>query len=164
MTLTIAMPISALGFRALATGHTDGSSNRPPNTDGDVIRRIRLQRPRILIVDDEAIFRESLIFKMEDLYGAIVKGAETGEDALDLANGPDTFDLILMDIAMPGMDGFETYEAMRGRGVDTRIVLMSAQNEYRERARTLGVEFFEKQPWSDGDFERILLECGGEGA
>ena len=163
MTLTTVMPISIFGFRTFAASHTEGSTNRPPNPEGDVIKRIRLQRPRILIVDDEAIFRESLIFKMEDLYGATVTGAETGEDALDLAGDPNMFDLILMDIAMPGMDGLETYELMRDRGVDTRIVLMSAQNEYRERARTLGVDFFDKQPWSDGDFERILLECGGEG-
>ena len=160
--MTTAMPISILGFRTFAANQTEGPTNRPPNPEGDVIKRIRLQRPRILIVDDGAIFRESLIFKLQDLYGATVEGAETGEDALELASDLNTFDLILMDIAMPGMDGFETYEAIRGCGVDTRIVLMSAQNEYRDRAQTLGIDFL-KKPWSDGDFERILLECGGEG-
>jgi two-component system, chemotaxis family, chemotaxis protein CheY len=131
-------------------------------TNGDVVSRIRQKRCRILVVDDEDTFRASLIFKLRSLYGATVEDAETGLGALDSVSANRTFDLILMDIAMPGMSGFEACKAIRDRGIQTQIALMSAyyDAENRAKAHALGITLLNK-PLDHDALERILLECGG---
>jgi CheY-like chemotaxis protein len=67
---------------------------------------------RVLIVDDDV----RNIFAMTSLlerHGMEVRSAETGRDALDLLRGREPVDLVLMDIMLPEMDGYETMRAIR---------------------------------------------------
>jgi two-component system chemotaxis response regulator CheY len=140
---------------------------RPPmtldETSTDTVSRIRRKRCRIFVVDDEDVFRASLVFKLRDLYGATVEEAESGSVALERASEERGFNLILMDISMPGMNGLEVCEAIRAQGVDTRIVLMSAycSDDNRAKAESLGVTLLNK-PLDERVLQSILLECEGE--
>src|SRR5512133_3457696 len=70
-----------------------------------------MSETRILVVDDEYLIRWTLQKNLEKAgYGVIV--AETGEEALEKieAEAPD---LILLDFALPGMDGFQVLERMQ---------------------------------------------------
>jgi CheY-like chemotaxis protein len=58
---------------------------------------------KILILDDDVVVRESLVFYLED-NGFDVQSAVTGEEALDLLSKSD-FDGAIVDIRLPGMDG-----------------------------------------------------------
>jgi CheY-like chemotaxis protein len=66
---------------------------------------------RVLIVDDEDEFRETLVtrLKKRNLH---VWGAESGRRALDLMETI-AFDVVVLDIKMPGMDGIEALEQMK---------------------------------------------------
>lgn len=62
---------------------------------------------RVLVVDDEPLLRRSAT-RLLTMLGCTVKEAASGEDAVArVAEAPDGYDAVLMDLTMPGMDGFE---------------------------------------------------------
>lgn len=142
------------------------AEQRPPALPGaarledDTASTVSEARRQILVVDDEDLFREGLVFKLRNLYSVAVDEAETGLIAIEKASTGRGFDLILMDVSLPDIGGEQAYEAMRARGVDALIVLMSAYEEYRGVAQALGVPFLDK-PLDDAALEKLLLECGG---
>jgi two-component system, NtrC family, response regulator AtoC len=79
---------------------------------------------KILIVDDEPnmLHMLSTILRQD---GFDPYTAETAQGALDLAER-ETFDFILSDVRMPGMDGLQLLETIRTRGIDAIVILMSA--------------------------------------
>jgi DNA-binding NtrC family response regulator len=84
------------------------------------------KKPSILIIDDELAIRESLKdWLMEDDYE--VDLASSGEDAVALALKKD-WEVILLDLKMPGMDGIETLRKLKDKEIDTKaeIILMTA--------------------------------------
>ncbi len=84
------------------------------------------KKARILVVDDEAAMREALYdWLKEDGYE--VGMAESGKDAIAIA-GEKNWDVILLDLKMPGMDGLETLRELKGKDVDTdaEVLMMTA--------------------------------------
>ncbi len=82
-------------------------------------------RPRILVVDDETTTRISLaeVLKLE---GYEVDTAASGEEALTLINEHPPFNLTILDLKMPGMDGLELTKAVQTRSPETVIILLTA--------------------------------------
>lgn len=84
------------------------------------------KKPRILVVDDEAAIRESLKdWLMEDGYE--VGLAASGEDAIAMTMEK-AWEVILLDLKMPGMDGLETLKRLKAKEVvdETEIIMMTA--------------------------------------
>jgi len=84
------------------------------------------KKARILVVDDEAPIRESLKdWLMEEGYE--VGLAASGKEAITMTRKKD-WDVILLDLKMPGMDGVETLKRLKGKEVDTEaeILMMTA--------------------------------------
>lgn len=83
-------------------------------------------RRRILVVDNEEADRELLVALLEPL-GFVLRTAASGHDALDLLAAGVRPDAILMDLAMPGIDGWETIRRIRRLPqVDAAIAVVSA--------------------------------------
>jgi DNA-binding NtrC family response regulator len=79
--------------------------------------------PRILLVDDEERFRTNLR-KMLAAQGFDVTAVGSGQEALDeLALQP--YDVILLDMRMPAMDGLETLAAIKERHPDPEVVILT---------------------------------------
>ncbi len=79
---------------------------------------------RILIVDDELVVRDSLKEWLED-EGFLVDMAESGEQALTMLTA-ETYNLMLLDIKMPGMDGVEVLKRSKDMHPDLPVVMMTA--------------------------------------
>ncbi len=79
--------------------------------------------PRILIVDDEPGIRQSLKGVFED-EGFTTDVVSSGEDCLKKAAG-DSYDLVLLDIWLPGIDGLETLRKLREESPATRVIMIS---------------------------------------
>ncbi|WP_423141644.1 response regulator [Parablastomonas sp. CN1-191] len=91
----------------------------------------RSERPRVLVVDDDERNLLAVRTVIEDL--AEIETAQSGEEALRHLLAGD-FALILLDVMMPGIDGYETAQLIRGREASKRvpIVFLSAVNKERE--------------------------------
>lgn len=138
---------------------SDYSSGRPlpRKLDARAIEKLRRKRFRILVVDDSQPFRKALAFSLKRLIQASVDEAEDGTAAMEKIKQDSAFDLIVMDVAMPGPDGIETCKAIWGHRIDANIVLMSAHTENGERARALQIPFLDK-PFDPEAIARILFE------
>lgn len=82
---------------------------------------------RVLIVDDDAAVL-SLLTKVIRSNGLDAECSQSAEQALELLNSQ-TYDLILMDVNMHGMDGFTGVEIIRSRGIKTPIIIVSGRKE-----------------------------------
>lgn len=91
---------------------------------------------RILIVEDE----ESILMGLEDdlsLEGYEIRTAKDGIDALGLASA-ERFNLILLDIKLPRMNGFSILKQLRTDGINTPVIILTARGE--EVDKVLGLE------------------------
>jgi len=90
---------------------------------------------RILIVDDEKLILISTKIVLESV-GYEVLTALTGEEGLEISRR-ESPSLILLDIMMPGIDGFEVLRQLRARGDDTPVLILSARSADLDRIRGL---------------------------
>ncbi|MFT4554824.1 MAG: response regulator transcription factor [Planctomycetales bacterium] len=89
---------------------------------------------KILIVEDEEALAKGLKFNFEQ-EGYEVETAGDGHRALDLFDAADPpFDLILMDLMLPGMSGYETTREIRERDEQVSILVLSARTLSEDRA------------------------------
>jgi DNA-binding NarL/FixJ family response regulator len=101
----------------------------------------RVERLRVLIVDDDVAFAEGLELVLErDERIDVVARASNGAEALRLAREQSP-DLILMDIAMPRMDGVSAARRLQKTCPDARVVMLTSSDVEadRNRAREAGV-------------------------
>jgi two-component system alkaline phosphatase synthesis response regulator PhoP len=103
---------------------------------------------RILVVEDEP----GIAFALEaDLQteGYAVTVATTGDDALRLVK-PDAFDLILLDVMLPGKDGFELCRGWRRSGLNTPVIFLTAKAQEAEKVMglELGADDYVVKPFS----------------
>ena len=116
-------------------------------------------RPRVLIVDDEPLNLELLRQELEDL-GHEVHEARTGEEALRRANEHPP-DVILLDIMMPGMDGFEVCRRLKATDGtrDVPVIFMTALSDIADKVAAFqagGVDYVTK-PFQ---VEEVLARVG----
>ena len=94
-------------------------------------------RQKILVIEDDASIRELVAWNLsEEGYECVCVG--NGKDGA-LAARRESPDLILLDLMLPGMDGFEVVKALRGDGVRTPVIMLTAKNE--EADKVIGLEF-----------------------
>jgi CheY-like chemotaxis protein len=118
----------------------------------------RLRRPRTLIVDDERDILELYEESLRDA-GWAVNVAETGDEALMVAPivSPD---VIVLDLAMPGLDGFQTMQRLKldPRATRIPIVVLSGvmtEDNARRAART-GAELVLTKPYAADRLQAVL--------
>src|SRR5688500_11380038 len=107
-----------------------------------------MSAPSILIVDDEAGVRAALAGVLRD-EGYEIDSVESGEACLERVTRR-AFDVIVLDIWLPGLDGLATLERLRHRRVDSEIVMISGHGniESAVRAIKMGAFDFVEKPLS----------------
>lgn len=94
--------------------------------------------PTVLVVDDEESIQTLVAFNFQR-SGFEVETSGDGQDAFDrVRNHADRFDLIILDLMLPGMDGMEVCRRLRGENVKIPIILLTARDE--EVDLVLGLE------------------------
>jgi two-component system response regulator MprA len=123
--------------------------------------------PRLLVVDDDSAVREALAI-MLTLEGFEVTALEAGWQVTRalLAERPDA---IVLDVAMPGLDGLEVCRRMRASGDHTPVLMLTARAELAERVAGLeaGADDYLVKPFARVELiarlRALLRRTGGEG-
>src|SRR6202167_5384036 len=109
--------------------------------DGDRI-------PKVLVVDDEPNIRELVEVALK-FHGCAVAVSATGKDALHQV-GTYEPDLMILDVMLPDMDGFEVCRALRTEGNDVPVIFLTARDTTSDTIRglTLGGDDYVTKPFS----------------
>ncbi len=136
------MVCSLLGAENLGSTLSERVSNAIPDFSGI----------RALVTEDNLVNREIMSALLEDT-GMVLRMAENGNEALELLE-KESFDLVFLDIQMPGMDGYTTIEAIRKRGIDIPVIAITAHAMQADRQRCLsaGMNAYLSKP-----FKQALL-------
>jgi CheY-like chemotaxis protein len=105
--------------------------------------------PRILAVDDSATMRKILEMTFIGQDGIQLGAVSSGESALKAAEGG--VDLIILDVGMPGMDGYEVASALRGHSVTSSVPILFLASEHNPldagKAKAAGVDDHVMKPF-----------------
>jgi hypothetical protein len=141
----------------IRSGYTCLLSKSPARIAGMLVRT---DAQRVLVVDDLRINQEIVVYLLEQL-GLVVETADDGEQALEMIAARD-YDLILLDLNLPGLGGAEVARTARAREVSRGkrcpIIAMTASVVQGERTRCLSIgfdDFLEKPVRSEKLFEVI---------
>src|SRR5438093_4596083 len=120
---------------------------------------------RVLVVEDEVKVANALKEGLEDeRYEAVV--AHTGEDAFFRIN-TEQFDIILLDVMLPGRDGLQILTSIRKRGIITPVLLLTARDALEDKVAGLdsGADDYLVKPFAFAELVarvRALLRRSGD--
>ncbi|HVW89754.1 MAG TPA: response regulator transcription factor [Gaiellaceae bacterium] len=118
---------------------------------------------RVVIADDQRLFAEALeAILSTDARISVVGRAADGASAVDLVRD-ERPDVVLMDIAMPVMDGIEAAEKIRVEAPDTRVIVLTGSEAPKDvsRARAAGAAGYVTKDQIAGDLLRAILDAAG---
>lgn len=137
-------------------------SDRAPSANSE---QSELEGIKILIVDDNEVNRQVASFMLESHHPVILM-AENGEDAISQLERNEDVRLVLMDLNMPVLNGYETTEAIRHGAAgeaykDIPIIAMTANalKGERERCYHIGMNKFVTKPLNGADFIKKVKAC-----
>ena len=112
---------------------------------------------KILVIDDDITINELVKINLE-LRGYTVFSAENGEDGFALAKQEQP-DLIILDVMMPKVDGFEFAKAVRSLNSDIPILFMTARDDFasKQRGFRIGIDDYMIKPI---DLDELFLRIG----
>ncbi|KYZ75366.1 two-component system response regulator [Anaerosporomusa subterranea] len=121
---------------------------------------------RILVVEDDSMLREAVVALLQD-EAFLVDEASAGDDGLFMAE-QGIYDLLILDIMLPGMSGFEVVKAVREQGIATPILILTARDSVQDRVRGLniGADDYLVKPFALPEFlarVKALLRRGNSG-
>lgn len=108
---------------------------------------------KLLLVEDEVAIREFEAINLQRA-GYITVQAGSGEEALDIYDSePNTFDIALLDISMPGMDGFALCKELRKRSPSLGIIMLTARTQEMDKISGLmmGADDYITKPFSPSE-------------
>ena len=118
-----------------------------------------MKEKRILVVDEEQNIRLTIKRALET-HGITSEEAVNGEDALIKIQQRD-YDLILLDLKMPGMDGMEVLRRLRERGSSVRVVIITAHGtvDNAVEAMKLGAIDFIQKPFPPDQIRQVVSQA-----
>ena len=116
------------------------------------------RKKSVLVIDDDRFVREGLS-ELLNVKGFEADTAEDGFDALQKVTSR-RYDVILLDLVMPGMDGVETLSRIMGQKPGANVLAMTAHSEYDMIASAIkaGAKSFFKKPIDSSVLENMIRE------
>jgi two-component system, cell cycle sensor histidine kinase and response regulator CckA len=126
-------------------------------------QRLRHGSERILVVDDEEHVRE-MICRMLQTLGHDVDFVESGQEAIDLVEKKEPFDLVILDMNMPTMSGKETFFKLKEIKPDLRVVISTGYSNASLEPTSLNdfVDGFLQKPYQMEELSKVLRDVFDE--
>lgn len=117
---------------------------------------MKLEQAKILVADDDIMVR-STVSKILEMFGHGVVTVDDGRKAMDIVD--DSFDVIILDINMPDMDGFQTIDALNTLNLDIPVLFLTGAGsmDYAVKAINLGAYDFLTKPIEDLDIFNVKI-------
>jgi two-component system cell cycle response regulator CtrA len=114
----------------------------------DLLRRFAM---RVLLVEEDLIAARGITLMLK-AAGAVVDQTDSGEDALELLRHYE-YDIVLLDLALPDIEGFEVVRRMRSARNDTPVLILSGitMPQARVKALSLGADDFITKPYDKAE-------------
>ncbi len=112
---------------------------------------------RVLIIEDEKRLARTLADLLEqDGYQSDI--ANDGEVGYELASSS-VYDALVLDVMLPGMDGFEILGQLRRQKIETPVVMLTARSDVSDRVRGLnaGADYYLTKPFENEEFLACLM-------
>ncbi len=144
-----------------STLHAPRTTDHGPRTNGTA----RTKSFKILVVEDNVV-NQRVVSRMLEKYGYGVEVVGNGQEAIDTLEG-ECFDLVLMDVQMPVMDGLEATRAIRThvspaiRGLPVVAMTAHAMKGDRERCLEAGMDDYLSKPLQTKDLVQAIAKFGG---
>lgn len=115
----------------------------------------------LLIVDDSAISRKMIIRSLPPEWDVTISEACNGVEAVEAYHAGKA-DIMFLDLTMPVMDGYQVLETLKKEGLNTFVIVISAdiQPKARERVMQLGAMDFIKKPIDNEKLSEVLRKFG----
>ena len=108
---------------------------------------------RVLVVEDEDVIRDFEVINLKR-SGYEVVDVSNGEEAMQVFDrNPFYFDVVLLDVMMPGMDGFEVCRRMREKNASVGIIMLTAKSQEMDKVNGLmiGADDYVTKPFSPSE-------------
>ena len=114
------------------------------------------KQTKILVADDDKMVR-TIVSKILEMFGHEVIAVDDGKYVADIVD--ESYDVILLDINMPGMDGFETIKAVNLLKYDIPVIFLTGAGsmDYVVKAINLGAYDFLTKPIEDLDIFNVKI-------
>ncbi|MCP3929854.1 MAG: response regulator [Bacteroidetes bacterium] len=114
------------------------------------------KQSKILIADDDPMVRNT-VSKILEMFGHSVKTVSDGSGVFDIID--DSYDVVILDINMPGMDGFDTINALNKLNYDIPVLFLTGAGsmDYAVKAINLGAYDFLTKPIEDLDIFNVKI-------
>ncbi len=115
-----------------------------------------IKRSKILIADDDPMVRNT-VSKILEMFGHAVETVEDGTGVIEIVD--DSFDVIILDINMPHMDGFDTIDELNNLNMDIPVLFLTGAGsmDYAVKAINLGAYDFLTKPIEDLDIFNVKI-------
>jgi CheY-like chemotaxis protein len=146
------------GTEITFTLNIDGNS-KIEKVDVTSIDYLKLNNKRILVVED-LVVNQIMLYDMLTPYGVNIVKAMNGRECIEKFFEIKNIDLILMDLDMPDIDGYEATQLIREKDKGVPIVIQTAyaQKENREKAKRMGVDDFITKPIIKDNLIRVIIK------
>ena len=122
---------------SMGTTPTRPGTNRAPRSSNPVSTEVS-EQPKILVVDDDPEMRNALETYLQS-EGYYVMSTGDGATALDLMSREPGFDLVLLDVVLPEMSGFDVLKKSQEKGISSPVLMMSGQGSHENILRGFGL-------------------------
>jgi putative nucleotidyltransferase with HDIG domain len=119
-------------------------------------KKLRKGPTKILVADDDAMVRTT-VSKILEMFGHCVHTASGGKEVIDMVD--DSYDVIILDINMPDMDGFATMDGLNELNHDIPVLFLTGAGsmDYAVKAINLGAYDFLTKPIEDLDIFNVKI-------
>jgi DNA-binding NtrC family response regulator len=113
----------------------------------------KMLKPKVLVIDDEEDFLETIVKRLL-LRGIDATGVDSGKEALRVLQ-EQSFDVVILDVRMPGMDGIETLRELKKRTPLTEVIMLTGHGSVESgiQGMQLGAFDYVIKP---ADFEELV--------
>jgi len=112
---------------------------------------------KVIVIDDNMVNRTlaKTYLRRANIYSEILE-AEDGDIGLQMIIEDEDIEIVLLDIYMPRMNGFEVLSSLKEKGISRKVIVLSTDDEQKEKVIEMGANEFLSKPIKEVELLEVL--------